>query len=296
LHLDSPLYVPVALKLHAHGLFRLHQSEWCGTELYDRAKRPYRGRVEPRDLFRAALPDGFLFQLGTWLFEEYLESDNLFHLQDFDFLHEYIEDFRQLLIYGGIPSDDTLLRRIEIFLKRLDRTYDNISAQVRRTTQSDKDVLHSFHDRIWERFGTQLSELRTVYARNYAERVFHDRQLCGYISQIIFDMGIDGTTGDEKPSQWCPRLTFQAWVKNALIARERGKCAVCSVDLLLELNGTVHIDHIIPLASGGCNDLVNLQVLCDACNLKKSTGAWPVTSSVPPYLERALKRRNRTNN
>jgi hypothetical protein len=170
------------------------------------------------------------------------------------------------------------------------------SAQERRATQEDKDALHTFHDRIWEKFGTPLSQLRTVYARNYAERVFHDRQLCGYISQIIFDIGIDGTTGDEEPSQWCPRLTFPAWVKNALIARERGKCAACSADLLLELNGTVHIDHIIPLASGGCNDLVNLQILCDSCNLKKSIGAWPVTSSVPPYLERALKRRNRPNN
>src|SRR5260370_36273095 len=50
-----------------------------------------------------------------------------------------------------------------------------------------------------------------------------------------------------------------------------------------------------PVGFGRCNDLVNLQVLCDTCNLKKSIGAWPVTSSVPPCLERALKRRNRTN-
>jgi hypothetical protein len=294
--LQSPLYLPVALKLHAYGLFRLQDSEWCGTELYDRAKRPYRGRVEPRNLFQQALPDGFLFQLGSWLFEDYLESDEFFHLRDFEFLYEYIADFRQLLIYGGIPSDDALLRRIEIFLEHLERTYDDTAAEGRRTAQKNKYALKVLHQRIWEKFTTSLSELRTIYARNYAERVFHDRQLCGYISQIILDIGIDGTTGDEEPSQWCPRLTFPAWVKNALIARERGKCAACAADLFLELNGTVHIDHIIPLASAGCNDLVNLQILCDTCNLKKSIGAWPVTSSVPPYLERALKRRNRTNN
>jgi len=35
--------------------------------------------------------------------------------------------------------------------------------------------------------------------------------------------------------------------------------------------------------------VVNLQILCEMCNREKSSGAWPVTSSVPPYLKRALK-------
>jgi hypothetical protein len=55
----------------------------------------------------------------------------------------------------------------------------------------------------------------------------------------------------------------------------RHKCAACSVDLLFELNGTVHMDHIIPLALGGCNDLLNLQILCDTCNLRKSLNLMP---------------------
>jgi hypothetical protein len=83
--LQGNLYLPLALKLHAHGLFRLQDSEWCGTELYDRAKGPYRGRVEPRTLFQEPLPDGFLFQLGLWFFEEYVESDDFFHLRDLRF-------------------------------------------------------------------------------------------------------------------------------------------------------------------------------------------------------------------
>jgi hypothetical protein len=294
LNLHPALYLPVALKLHAYGLFRLQDSEWCGTDLYQRAKRPYRGRDEPRYLFQKPLPDGFLFQLGSWLFEDYLESDDFFHLRDVEFLREYIDDFRQLLICGGVPRDDALLHRIGLFIGHLERADGNIGTEERGRAQRDSYALKVLHQRIWEKFTTSLLELRTVYARNYAERVFHDRQLCGYIAQIILDMGIDGTTGDEEPSQWCLRLAFPVWVKNALIARERGKCAACAADLLLELNGVVHIDHIIPLASGGCNDLVNLQILCDSCNLKKSTGVWPVTSSVPPYLERALKKRNRS--
>jgi len=47
----------------------------------------------------------------------------------------------------------------------------------------------------------------------------------------------------------------------------------------------------MPPSNGGSDELVNLQILCERCNLEKSSRTLPVTSSVPPYLERALKRR-----
>lgn len=232
--MQPALYLPVALKLHAYGLFRLQDSEWCGTDLYQRAKRPYRGKDEPRYLFQKPLPDGFLFQLGWWLFEDYLESDDFFHLRDVEFLREYIDDFRQLLICGGVPSDDGLLHRIGLFIGHLERADGNIGTEVREERRGTRMRSRSYTSGYGRNLRPHWLELRTVYARNYAERVFHDRQLCGYIAQIILDMGIDGTTGDEEPGQWCPRLAFPVWVKNALIARERGKCAACAADLLLE--------------------------------------------------------------
>ena len=45
-------------------------------------------------------------------------------------------------------------------------------------------------------------------------------------------------------------------------------------------------DHIVPLASHGANDVTNLQLLCEECNLKKSARSEPVSSL---YL-RALQR------
>lgn len=47
---------------------------------------------------------------------------------------------------------------------------------------------------------------------------------------------------------------------------QRGKCAVCKVDL----KKTSHqLDHIIPLARGGKNTDSNTQLTCPTCNQKK---------------------------
>ena len=47
--------------------------------------------------------------------------------------------------------------------------------------------------------------------------------------------------------------------------RDGFKCAKCGVVKDL------HIDHIVPLALDGSNDLDNLQLLCKTCNLSKGT-------------------------
>lgn len=49
-----------------------------------------------------------------------------------------------------------------------------------------------------------------------------------------------------------------------LLKLQRHKCACCGVKL-----STYHVDHIVPLARGGSNDKINLQILCATCNLQK---------------------------
>lgn len=46
---------------------------------------------------------------------------------------------------------------------------------------------------------------------------------------------------------------------------QRGKCAGCRK----KLNGSYHVDHIIPVSRGGANYPSNLQLLCPSCNLTK---------------------------
>lgn len=68
------------------------------------------------------------------------------------------------------------------------------------------------------------------------------------------------------------RVNIPMWARKAVFYRDRGLCSNCQKDIsgLVNIQNTKHFDHIIPLAFGGLNDVSNLQLLCEACNLQKS--------------------------
>ncbi len=67
-------------------------------------------------------------------------------------------------------------------------------------------------------------------------------------------------------SEKTPRIIIPAPVRKYVFERDSYCCQSCrKTNQETELT----IDHIIPLARGGSNDLSNLQTLCRSCNLKK---------------------------
>ncbi|PKI07698.1 hypothetical protein CXF78_04185 [Shewanella sp. 11B5] len=116
--------------------------------------------------------------------------------------------------------------------------------------------------------------------------MLHDRQLCFFTSKLILEIGFDGDDDETGPKGWVKRERWPERVKNILRARDRGKCTNCGSDLISELAAPVHIDHMYPISKGGCNDIVNLQILCASCNLKKSATEQEIKSSIPKYLTR----------
>jgi 5-methylcytosine-specific restriction enzyme A len=63
-----------------------------------------------------------------------------------------------------------------------------------------------------------------------------------------------------------PRIQIPPEVRQYVLERDRFQCQSCGK---AAQETPLHIDHIIPLAKGGANDMSNMHTLCQSCNLSK---------------------------
>lgn len=63
-----------------------------------------------------------------------------------------------------------------------------------------------------------------------------------------------------------PRIAIPTEVRKYVHQRDNYQCQSCGKP---ENSTQLSIDHIIPLALGGSNDISNLQTLCLSCNRRK---------------------------
>jgi hypothetical protein len=286
------LHSATALKLHAFGVAQLHDPNWTGCDLFDELKQYTRGRREPRMLLRKPIVNGLAYHLGCWFFRDYLLDESRFADTVDEYSLWFLEDLSQLLRFHHVgPVEE--IENLESELARLNALFERAEDRFYSLLESKagRQKIAGLHSRALDRFGAKIAECEKDYATDYAERVLHDRQLCAHIAQVLVVIGFNGDDDDTgRPRQWCKRPRIAPWVQQMLLSRDRGTCSVCAASIAQELAARPHIDHIVPLAQGGCNDLVNLQLLCEGCNLKKSSARWDVPSSVPPYLANARAR------
>ncbi len=64
-----------------------------------------------------------------------------------------------------------------------------------------------------------------------------------------------------------PRISIPSAVRKYVFERNNYQCQSCGKQYG---ETDLTIDHIIPLARGGSNDISNLQTLCFSCNCKKT--------------------------
>ena len=108
-------------------------------------------------------------------------------------------------------------------------------------------------------------------------------RLCsGYISQAS-GIGAEHTTrkGTLK------RTPIPVWARRAVFHRDKGECRNCKRSLAFIINQLDRecYDHIVPLALNGANDVTNLQLLCESCNLAKLAKDVPASR----YYQRAIR-------
>ena len=65
------------------------------------------------------------------------------------------------------------------------------------------------------------------------------------------------------------RRKIRDTTRYAVLERAGFKCQCCGSKPLKNNDVILHIDHIIPYSLGGSDNVDNLQVLCDKCNLSK---------------------------
>lgn len=68
-----------------------------------------------------------------------------------------------------------------------------------------------------------------------------------------------------------PRISIPKAVRQYVFERDGHHCQMCYSAKSLT------IDHIVPLALGGTNDISNLRTLCHSCNARKGNRLSPDT-------------------
>lgn len=140
-----------------------------------------------------------------------------------------------------------------------------------------EDHIFDYHQDL--RLTGELDELLTQLSNEVFFILFGNRALLAklnaYVSGVV--QGIEKADLEPEHSALLvrdgvpTRAHIPEWVRRAVFFRDRGMCASCNKDLsgLVTIATPKHFDHIVPLAEGGINDVTNMQLLCDACNLAK---------------------------
>lgn len=295
------LYFPFTLRLYAHVLRSLCDHNFTGLDLFYRIKDCWKERDTPHDLLVKPLEKGLAYKIGEWCFDTLFYFDGKSESMSRSYFsslgHEdllwFLDDVFTAARLSGLFTDQTSIGAMEQSIGDIEALYEaDEQAYWRQIDGEGRKILIKMFSRFCHGQPVRLRMLRLLYAPEVADRILHDRQLCSFIARTVMDIGFDGETIRGLRSQWVQRETWPVRVKEILNARDRGKCSACAADIVHELHADGHIDHIFPISQGGCNDLVNLQLLCSTCNRKKSASSPEVTTSVPPYIRRAKRRRD----
>src|SRR4051794_1164253 len=99
--MKSDVFVPSALKLYEHGFARLFNSDWVKVCMMAYMGVHLSGKKPPSDLLHSTLPNGILYHLGLWLFNDYFVSNPNFPFMYYQEKTLFLQNLVHLLGKAG---------------------------------------------------------------------------------------------------------------------------------------------------------------------------------------------------
>lgn len=96
------------------------------------------------------------------------------------------------------------------------------------------------------------------------------------------------STDPNTPKTSSPRKPLPKYKRDQVFRRDGYTCRKCGAKGGLHgtLGVQLHIDHIVPVAKGGTDEINNLQVLCAPCNTKKGSKSWSIARLLDAVRDR----------
>ena len=111
------------------------------------------------------------------------------------------------------------------------------------------------------RYGIPIN--RSLQAATKCAQRELERNQSIYINSAKSLRGLDISRGRQRSKM---QITVDEQVRDILLAFD-GRCAYCGVTGLTK--GTIHQEHVVPLARGGLNESSNMLPVCSKCNMDK---------------------------
>jgi 5-methylcytosine-specific restriction endonuclease McrA len=289
---SSQVHLGFLLRLYAHSLRLCCDGNFMVGALAALQRRLSRDK-EKKGIIFTPQGQGFAHFLAARTIEDFFENQSedhpLYSWYAYDVLDVIDDVFGawELIDFGG-RLDQKLGELVGTFGYEYDKT-KNVDTRVDMLIDRGATIARLLLRECTE--DPKYRSLVEVYACEVADRFVHDRQIAHHLAGELTRIAPGAKRN--RHTKFVRRMKLPEFVKPILMARDRGKCAICTTDIVGELLAKIHIDHIYPLAHGGCNDIVKLQLCCETCNRSKSDQLISPRSSVPQYHSRFFKDRVR---
>lgn len=133
---------------------------------------------------------------------------------------------------------------------------------MRNANRNGENVYTQMDENV-NRVSTDQDEAILAEIRNIIHSDLKSRQKCAGIAAFFPDLHFDP---EPTPVQLARRRAWAVWEKT------NGKCAYCDCALNpfdRNAHNGFHIDHVIPRARGGGDEIENLAPACSRCNFSK---------------------------